>query len=131
MAKLQPLVTNYKRCLRPKPAPWGPAEQTKASRASSICGILLVVRGLRSRSGFADKDFLRRWIGAGAHPVPLAVQRSPIRDTEVTAAILADLEKIEPRSRRFTRYFSIAHLHNAGLGDDELQTYRNALAKLI
>ena len=28
------------------------------------------------------------------------------------------------------RYFTITHLYNAGLGEDELQTYRNALCKL-
>ena len=49
----------------------------------------------------------------------------------VMAMILADLETIDKRSRRFTRYFSIAHLYNAGLSEDELQTYRNALAKLL
>src|SRR5207302_9478004 len=35
------------------------------------------------------------------------------------------------RSRRFQRYFSLSHLYDAGLTDEELQTYRNALAKLV
>lgn len=85
----------------------------------------------KPRPSDGDKEILRRWIEVGAISVAPVVERSPIRGAEVTASILADLEKIEPRSRRFTRYFSIAHLHNAGLGDDELQTYRNALAKLV
>ena len=34
-------------------------------------------------------------------------------------------------ARRFLRYFSLAPIANAGAGDDELQTYRNALAKLL
>ena len=42
-----------------------------------------------------------------------------------------DLEKLDRRSRRFARYFSLAHLYNLGLSADELQTYRNALAKLL
>ena len=33
--------------------------------------------------------------------------------------------------RRFQRYFTFAHLHNSGLSDEELQTYRNALNKLV
>src|SRR5262249_3147932 len=49
----------------------------------------------------------------------------------VLAVILADLDGLDKRSRRFTRYFSLAPLANAGLADDELQTYRNALAKLL
>jgi hypothetical protein len=35
------------------------------------------------------------------------------------------------RDRRFARYFTITHLYNAGLSEDELQTYRFALAKLV
>ena len=45
--------------------------------------------------------------------------------------ILADLEPQEQRSQRFLRYFSLAPLANAGFSPDELQTYRNALAKLL
>jgi len=33
--------------------------------------------------------------------------------------------------RRFARCFTIAHLANAGLAEDELQTYRFTLAKLV
>ena len=46
-------------------------------------------------------------------------------------AIVTDLEGIDRRARRFVRYFTLNHLYNAGLSDDELQTYRNALAKLV
>lgn len=60
----------------------------------------------------------------------VTTQRKSISESEVLALILADLESLEKRSRRFTRYFSLVPLYNAGLGDDELQTYRNALSKL-
>src|SRR5262249_19860063 len=80
----------------------------------------------------ADVEILKQWIDAGVGgATQTTVQRKPISDAAVFALILADLESREKRSRRFTRYFSLAHLYNAGLGDDELQTYRNALAKLI
>ena len=42
-----------------------------------------------------------------------------------------DLDDMDERSRRFARYFSIAHLANAGLSEDQLQTYRHGLAKLV
>lgn len=84
------------------------------------------------RPSDADIEILKQWINAGAPgAVPLYTQRRPILEAEVLAYILADLETIDRRSRRFTRYFTLAHLYNAGFGEDELQTYRNALAKLI
>ena len=43
----------------------------------------------------------------------------------------ADVGQRPERDRRFTRYFTLANLHNAGLAADELETYRQALAKLL
>jgi WD40 repeat protein len=54
-----------------------------------------------------------------------------VSDAEVYDLILADLDRQEKRARRFTRYFSLAPLANAGAGPDELATYRRALAKLL
>jgi hypothetical protein len=47
------------------------------------------------------------------------------------ALIDADLQSLPERDRRFARYFTLTHLANAGLSNDELQTYRHALAKLV
>src|SRR5437588_274132 len=44
---------------------------------------------------------------------------------------LVDLNTLDRRARRFQRYFTLTHLHNAGLSQEELQTYRNALAMLV
>jgi WD40 repeat protein/mono/diheme cytochrome c family protein len=86
--------------------------------------------GQTPRPGPDDIGALRQWIEAGAPP--LSVARRPfVSDAEVCARILADLDRVEKRSRRFTRYFTLTHLANAGMGEDELQTYRNALAKLL
>jgi WD40 repeat protein/mono/diheme cytochrome c family protein len=74
---------------------------------------------------------LQKWIEAGAPSAAVSAQQPSVSEADVFAAILADLEKLERRQRRFIRYFSLAHLYNSGLGDDELQTYRHALAKLI
>ena len=73
---------------------------------------------------------LKEWIAAGAAGTP-APQRKSISTGDTAEFIRADLDTLDRRSRRFVRYFSLAHLWNAGLGDDELQTYRNALAKLV
>jgi WD40 repeat protein/mono/diheme cytochrome c family protein len=78
----------------------------------------------------ADLTTLKAWIAAGAKADAPPI-RKPITTDDVTQLVLADLEKLDRRARRFQRYFTLHHLHNAGLGDDELQTYRNALAKLV
>src|SRR5262249_26900402 len=74
---------------------------------------------------------LKQWIDAGAPDASPPPQRPFLSDADVSRLILADLESREKRSRRFSRYFTLAHLYNAGLGDDELQTYRVALSKLL
>ena len=79
----------------------------------------------------ADVAVLRHWIESGAARMAPAVERPLISEAAVFQYILADLETLDRRSRRFVRYFSLAHLANAGLSEDELQTYRNALAKLL
>lgn len=84
------------------------------------------------RPSTAEKELLRQWIAAGA---PAAHDNADSTRTIITQAdlfgwMLKDLETFDRRSRRFIRYFSLAHLYNQGLSDDELQTYRNALSKL-
>ncbi len=82
------------------------------------------------RPSEADVAALRAWIQAGA-PGASAATRAPLTPAEVHAAVLADLDTHDRRARRFQRYFTLTHLYNAGLSDEELQTYRNALAKLV
>jgi WD40 repeat protein len=81
----------------------------------------------------AEIALIKQWIEAGApgetaHSVG---SRRPLARRDVLNYVLADLEKFDRRARRFQRYFTLAHLHNAGLSDDELQTDRNALSKLV
>jgi mono/diheme cytochrome c family protein len=82
------------------------------------------------RPSDADLAAVRAWIQAGAPGASLA-NRATITPAEVHAAVLADLDTHDRRARRFQRYFTLTHLYNAGLSDDELQTYRNALSKLV
>ena len=74
---------------------------------------------------------LKKWIDDGAHVPDAVAPRTAISSEDVTNLILADLEGMDRRSRRFQRYFTLTHLWNAGAADDELRTYRNALAKLV
>jgi WD40 repeat protein/mono/diheme cytochrome c family protein len=87
--------------------------------------------GEQPRPGPAEIAVLRQWIEAGAPGTQAVVRRPPVTEAELYDSILADLDRQEPRSRRFLRYFSLAPLANAGAGPDEMQTYRNALAKLL
>ena len=84
----------------------------------------------RPRPSAAEVAVLKQWIEAGAAGGE-ASPRTAITPNDVNAAILADLAPMDRRARRFQRYFTLTHLYNAGLSDEELQTYRNALAKLV
>jgi mono/diheme cytochrome c family protein len=80
----------------------------------------------------ADIETLRQWIDAGAPDFnPPAAKREFISPAKMFEFLKADLEAIDCRKRPLIRYFTLTHLYNAGLSDDELATYRNGLAKLI
>jgi WD40 repeat protein len=81
----------------------------------------------------AEVAVLKQWIEAGAPPdaASTTTARKAINTADVSNFVLADLETMDRRARRFQRYFTLAPLHNTGLSDEELQTYRNALAKLV
>jgi mono/diheme cytochrome c family protein len=82
------------------------------------------------RPSAAEVAVLKKWIEAGA-PSGEVAAHSAISQADAYASVLADLETMDRRARRFQRYFTLTHLYNAGLSDEELQTYRNALAKLV
>jgi tetratricopeptide (TPR) repeat protein/mono/diheme cytochrome c family protein len=82
----------------------------------------------------SDRDIalVKNWIEAGAPDFnAVAVKRTFITQAEVFRAMKADLEQVPERQRRFKRYFTLTHLYNAGLSEDELQSYRHGLSKLI
>src|SRR5262249_43351483 len=54
-----------------------------------------------------------------------------ISEREVAGVILADLKKLDPRRRRFTRYLTLTHLAYAGRPEKDLQTTREAVGKLL
>src|SRR5262249_6404177 len=83
------------------------------------------------RPSDADKEVLKQWIAAGAPAATTAdAPRQIVTQSDLNRWMLDDLETFDRRARRFIRYFSLAHLYNQGLSDDELQTYLNALSNL-
>jgi hypothetical protein len=109
----------------------GSAEQSKLYRRASRGE--MPPEGEQPRPRPEDVAHLKRWIDAGAPAVstPAAPPHTLLADRDVLRLVLADLDRTEERDRRFARYFSIAHLANAGLSEDELQTYRHGLSKLV
>jgi tetratricopeptide (TPR) repeat protein/mono/diheme cytochrome c family protein len=84
------------------------------------------------RPGADDIRVLRSWVAAGAPAAEAAPpKRTFLAPNEMLRLIRADLDKVPERGRRFARYFTLTHLYNAGLSEDELQSYRHALSKLV
>jgi tetratricopeptide (TPR) repeat protein/mono/diheme cytochrome c family protein len=75
---------------------------------------------------------VRQWIEAGAPAFgTVAGERVTVTPAQIVERIRNDLRLRPERDRRFTRYFTLTHLHNAGLSADELQSYRHGLSKLV
>jgi hypothetical protein len=82
--------------------------------------------------GRVDHDLLRDWVAAGAPDFnPPAAERPPLSPDAVLRFIHDDLARANERRRKFLRYFTLAHLHNAGLSGDELETYRHGVSLLL
>ncbi len=81
-----------------------------------------------------ERSILREWVIAGApnwDDNADSARRAFIDEQMILALIEQDLLNQPERSRRFLRYFSLMHLYNAGVSQREMETYREALSKLI
>jgi mono/diheme cytochrome c family protein len=75
---------------------------------------------------------LKQWIDAGAAPADAPADRAGFAsDAQLVALMDRDLHTLPERDRRFARYFTFAHLANAGRPADELRAGRDALSKLL
>jgi mono/diheme cytochrome c family protein len=83
----------------------------------------------KQRPTAADIELLKHWIDAGAAPFDPALAAPRVSPADVTAAILADIEGLDPRQRRFTRYLTLSHY--AGRPANDLATLREAAGKLL
>jgi len=86
-----------------------------------------------------DKAAVRDWIMAGAPDWPDlpdrnaddAGNRAFISESSLLSTIAEDLERTAPRDRPYIRYLSLASLRNAGTSEEELESHRLAIAKLV
>ncbi|MFY7953285.1 MAG: c-type cytochrome, partial [Armatimonadaceae bacterium] len=87
----------------------------------------------------AEKEAIRAWIEPkDSDPEPAETKpaqpkaRKNVKETDILAAILTDLQAANERDLPFLRYFSLANLYrNPSVKDDDLQRYRLALDKLL
>ena len=78
-------------------------------------------------------EAIRRWIVAGAPDwatIPTTNSRF-ISPGEILDTIETHLMSLEPFDRAYARYFTLAHLYNAGETSQILGEYRKALYKLV
>ncbi len=111
--------------------PRNPGGSTLWQRMAATDDSAMPPAGEDPRPSAADLDVVKAWITAGAPPMASEITRPFITNEQVVSYILADIKQATPRSQRFLRYFTLTHLYNGGVSEDELQTYRNAFAKLI
>lgn len=79
-----------------------------------------------------DIAVIKRWIEAGApESADVGARAEFLSDAEVLQILLDDLDALPARTRPFIRYFTLTNLANAGLSEDQMQTYRHALSKLV
>lgn len=84
--------------------------------------------GETRRPSADEVETVRSWIAACGAPEGCGDQPFITRN-EVFRRIQEDLVGVD--APRATRYFSLVHLHNAGLCDAEIEPYRQALSKLV
>jgi hypothetical protein len=125
-------LVNHERLLATKKIVPGDAARSKVYQRLVSEDNPMPPDGEKPRPTANEIALVKRWIEAGA---PDVVARAGQREFVGPAAMLgfmrADLEKAPQRDRRFLRYFTITHLHNAGAADDELESYRVGLSKLV
>jgi WD40 repeat protein len=124
-------VLNLEKLAKTVVQPRNAAASTLWERISAGDDSVMPPVGETPRPSADDLAVIKAWIDAGA---PAAVAQPPrefITNEQIWKYIRADVDKYQERSRRFLRYFSLTHLWNAGVSEDEIQTYRNAFVKLL
>src|SRR5438105_3803872 len=124
-------VLNLEKLSRTVVKPRNSAGSQLYARISAKDENMMPPEGETPRPSASDIALVKSWIEAGAPALPGAKPREFIGNDAIVKHILADVRQANERSRRFMRYFTLAHLYNAGVSEDELQTYRNAFTKLI
>ena len=79
----------------------------------------------------AEIETLKKWIEADAPAFSTEAKRAFVSPMDMRATMLKDLEKATDRDRPLYRYFTLTHLYNAGFEDNELESHRQELSKLV
>ncbi len=124
-------VLNLEKLARTHVKPKEPAASLLFERMVTADDSVMPPPDEQPRPSAADIATIKSWIEAGAPATAAAKPRDFVTNDQVIKHILADIQQATERSRRFLRYFTLTHLYNAGVSEDELQTYRNAFIKLI
>lgn len=85
----------------------------------------------KTRPSAAEIAVIKMWIEAGAPRGEAQTASRFITAADMAQQIRADLDRANPRERSFLRYFTLTHLHNAGLSPDQLASFRHGLSKLL
>jgi hypothetical protein len=86
----------------------------------------------KKRPSPAELKVLQRWIDSGAPAFETSAKPAKLLSpSEVTMTVLADLQGLEPRQRRFMRYLTLSHLAWVGRPAKDLDTVREAAGKLL
>jgi mono/diheme cytochrome c family protein len=80
----------------------------------------------RPRPSKEEAALVQQWISNGA-PGTTVASAAVLGPQAVETLVRRDLDNLEPRKRRFMRYFSLAHVHSDQLRD----IHRQALGKLV
>jgi mono/diheme cytochrome c family protein len=122
---------NLEKLARTLVKPKNPGGSLLYERMSSSGDSVMPPEGESPRPKPSEIALIKQWIEAGA-PVPAMEKARPfISNDDVVKHVLADVRSATDRSRKYLRYFTLSHLYNSGVSEDELQTYRNAFIKLI
>jgi hypothetical protein len=87
--------------------------------------------GVEPRPSDAEIEEVRQWILCDAPEPAGSEERAFIANGTVHEILRDDVESLSEQERPFARYISLVHLYNAGISEDELETYRVGLSKLL
>lgn len=83
----------------------------------------------------AEIDIIKEWIDGGATSdesfICVVGERTFITNDDLFQTAYTDLQTYDDAEKPFVRYISFAHLYNAGVCDDQLDTFRVALSKAV
>ena len=108
-----------------------PAGSPLYERMTAASDSRMPPEGENPRPSAADITLVKRWIEVGAPALAQSTARTFFSNADIMGLVAKDLEAAPERSRKYYRYFTLSNLYNSGVSEDELQTYRLALSKLV